>query len=93
MWLPESIQVGAHRIAIVRRRLDEEDAYGVFDSEKLTIFLDSSLTGSILAETFFHELTECLNFFVMDGEMDHKSISTFGLLLAQSLGDILGGFE
>ena len=93
MRLPEFIQVAGHRIAIVRKQLDEEDAYGIFDSEKLIIFLDSSLTGSILAETFFHELTECLNFFVLDGEMDHKSISTFGLLLAQSLREVVGGLE
>ena len=88
MRIPGSVQVGAHSIAVIRRDLNSEDAYGIFDSENLTISLDSSLTGSMLVESFCHELIEALNFFA-EAEMEHKTIQVFGLLLAQILTSIV----
>ena len=87
MRIPGSVQVGVHSIAIIRKDLDAEDAYGVFDSEALTISLDSSLSGSLLVESFCHELIEALNFFA-EAEMEHKTIQVFGLLLAQIMNSI-----
>ena len=91
MNLPDFIRLGGHKIAIVRRELGDE-AYGIFDSEALTITLDSTLTGSILVESFCHELVECLNFFA-EAEMEHKSVQVFGLLLGQAISSILGQEE
>tara|TARA_Y100000310_G_C20661630_1_gene805114 strand:+ start:1670 stop:1942 length:273 start_codon:yes stop_codon:yes gene_type:complete len=87
MRLPGFIQLGAHKIVIVRKELNKEEAYGLFDSEALTITLDATLTGSLLWETFFHEIIEALNYFA-DADLEHKTIQVFGLLLHQVIASI-----
>lgn len=87
MLIPRSINLGVHTISVVRKDLQPDDAYGIFDTETLTIFLDSRLEGTLLYETFCHELVECLNFFA-EADMEHQTIQVFGLLLAQVLKSI-----
>ena len=87
MQLPGSVRLGAHRIEIVRKDLNSEEAFGVFDSENLTITLDTNLSGTLLWETFFHEIMEALNFFA-DANLEHKTIQVFGLLLHQVMASV-----
>ena len=87
MQLPGSVLLGAHRIEIVRKDLNSEEAFGVFDSENLTITLDTNLSGTLLWETFFHEIMEALNFFA-DANLEHKTIQVFGLLLHQVMASV-----
>lgn len=61
---------------------------GTFDSELHEIEIDRTLSALQQRETLFHELIEAANF-LCDLELSHQTITTLGLLLAQSLGNQL----
>jgi len=85
MQIPDQIEIGGHKIKIIRKPnlIEYSEAYGMWDYNRLEIYLDSSLKNSSLAwETFWHEVIEVLNHFT-EADMEHKTIQTFGLLLHQ----------
>jgi len=88
--LPEFISLGGHRIKVVRQKglISTAEAYGIFDCEQLLISLDGDLEGSLLWETFFHEIVEALNFFA-EAELEHQTIQIFGLLLHQVVNSVV----
>ena len=86
--IPKFIMVGSHKIPITRKHM--EDAYGMFDPEKMEITIGIYDTKSIENETFWHEVVECLNFFVEAG-IEHKSIQAMGVLLHQIITSMEDG--
>ena len=86
--IPKHIMVGSHKIPIIRKHMDE--LYGVFDPERMEITIGISDVESIEHETFWHEVVECLNFFV-EADIEHKSIQAMGVLLHQIITSMEDG--
>ena len=86
MELPEKVQIGCHSISVRRKEslVDHAEACGIFDAEDLAIYLDSKLKGSLLWETYFHEIIEAINHFT-EMELEHRTIQTMGVLLSQAI--------
>jgi len=84
MEIPSKIQIGGHEIKVVMKQdlVEHSEAYGMWDLDKMSIYLDKSLSDSLAWETFWHEVIEALNHFA-EAEMEHKTIQTFGVLLHQ----------
>ena len=83
--MPTRLQLGAHEIKVIRKEnlIEHSEAYGLFDPDSLTIYIDKRLEDSSLAwEVFFHEVTEMLNHF-SEADMDHKTIQVWGVWLHQ----------
>ena len=84
--IPEHIEVGAHKIPVIFKpdMLTHAAAYGLFDKDKMAIYLDKILeeNSSLALETFWHEVMEVLNY-VTEADMEHRDIQTIGLLLHQ----------
>ena len=84
--IPNQIAVGAHKIPIIFKpdMLTHAAAYGLFDKDKMAIYIDETLEndGSLAWEAFWHEVMEALNY-VTEADMEHRDIQTIGLLLHQ----------
>ena len=84
--IPNQIEVGAHKIPIIFKPdiLTHAIAYGLFDKDKMAIYIDETLedNSSIAWEVFWHEVIEALNY-VTEASMEHRDIQTIGLLLHQ----------
>jgi hypothetical protein len=83
--IPTRFQLGAHEIEVVRKEdlINHAESYGLFDPDRLKIYIDTRLEDSSLAwEVFFHEVTEMLNHFSEAG-MEHKTIQVWGVWLHQ----------
>jgi hypothetical protein len=84
--IPKQIEVGAHKIPVIFKpdMLTHATAYGLFDKDKMAIYLDEFLeeNSSLAWETFWHEVIEVLNY-VTEADMEHRDIQTIGLLLHQ----------
>mgnify|MGYP003126292092 FL=1 len=83
--LPASIELGSHKIVVIRKELD--DCFGYFDPAKLEIAIGATVDDTLAWETLWHEVVEAINFF-SEAEMEHKSIQVFGLLLHQVIDSI-----
>jgi len=88
--LPESIKVGLHTIKI--RYVDTPDyadpgeyVFGSWCIQDLEIQIRNGLRPSLEWETFWHEVVECINELI-DADMPHHYIQTFGLLLSGITG-------
>ena len=84
--IPEHVEIAAHKVPVKFRDglVDHAAAFGLFDKNELTIYIDKSLenNSSLAWETFWHEVLEVLNF-VTESNMKHRDIQTMGLLLHQ----------
>ena len=88
--LPESIKVGLHTVTI--RYVDSPDCadpgefvFGSWCIQDLEIQIRNGLHPTLEWETFWHEVVECINELI-DAEMPHHYIQTFGLLLSGITG-------
>jgi hypothetical protein len=83
--IPKEIRLGGHAIAVKRKEnlVEHAEAYGLFDPDELAIYLDKKLSGTLLWETFFHEVVEAINHFT-EMELEHKNIQIMGVFLHQA---------
>ena len=84
--LPSSVTLGAHVIPIRREHslLDDLEAFGIFDPQKLEILVHDKVSDSVARETLWHELVEAMNY-LAEADLEHRIIQIFGLLLHQAV--------
>jgi len=84
MKLPKTIPIVGHLITVKRRKnmQTQNDSWGMFDVSTMEILIDADLKGTIMWETFWHEVIEAMNHFCEVG-IEHKSIQVMGMILQQ----------
>lgn len=94
MKVPKTIKIAGHTLTVRRQKhlRSQGEAFALFDPETLEIVIDSSVKGTLLWESIWHEVLEALNFFCEAG-LEHKSIQVMGMLLQQIVEGIVEGEE
>lgn len=83
--IPAQFELLGHVINVIWADIHEsEDAWGMFEADKMLITLDNSIKGKSLAEeTFCHEKVEAMNI-LGELELEHPKIQQLGAMMHQA---------
>lgn len=86
--LPRYIQVGCHRVPIVRKEIPDKEAcagYFTDSPDGLHIAIDSRLSGSRETEVFLHELIHAVDHICGGADLAHRHVNSLAAGLTTAL--------